>query len=107
MEHSIQKQFGNRLRELRKSKGLRQEDMTQFGVGYKYYQSIEGGKTNVTLKTIQKLARAFDVRVADLFQLPGAPQEVEEVLVLIMPLLSAGEKKKLRKVKVFLEEILE
>ena len=107
MEGSIQKQFGTRLRELRKAKELRQEDMPQFGIGYKYYQSIEGGKTNVTLKTIEKLAKAFDVRIADLFQLPGAPQEVEEVMALIMPLLSAGEKRKLRKVKVFLEEILE
>ena len=59
--------IGKRVRQLRTEKGLRQEDMCEFGFDYKYYQRIEYGEKNLTLKTLNKLAKAFDVPVAELF----------------------------------------
>ena len=59
--------MGKRVRQLRTEKGLRQEDMCEFGFDYKYYQRIEYGEKNLTLKTLNKLAKAFDVPVAELF----------------------------------------
>jgi transcriptional regulator with XRE-family HTH domain len=60
--------LGNRLRELRKCRNLRQLDMESLGLSYKYYQRLESGQVNPTLITLHKLAAAFDVAVYDLFR---------------------------------------
>lgn len=60
--------FGNRLRHLRKTRKLRQLDMEDLGLSYKYYQRLESGQVNPTLLTLHKLASAFEVSVYDLFR---------------------------------------
>ena len=66
-EHLLQA-LGNRLRHLRKTRKLRQLDMEDFGLNYKYYQRLESGQVNPTLLTLHKLASAFEVSVYDLFR---------------------------------------
>jgi transcriptional regulator with XRE-family HTH domain len=66
-EHLLQ-DLGNRLRHLRKARNLRQLDMEDFGLSYKYYQRLESGQVNPTLLTLHKLASAFEVSVYDLFR---------------------------------------
>lgn len=58
---------GKRVRELRIARGLKQEDMCQVGFDYKYYQRIEYGEKNLTLKTLNKLAEGLGVPVSELF----------------------------------------
>jgi transcriptional regulator with XRE-family HTH domain len=60
--------FGNRLRCLRKERKLRQLDMEEFGLSYKYYQRLEAGQVNPTLLTLHKVATALDVSVYDFFR---------------------------------------
>jgi len=65
------KRLGKRIQELRKRRGLRQEDMEEFGIPYKYYQRIESPGShpvNVTLKTLMKIAKALEVEVSELFK---------------------------------------
>jgi transcriptional regulator with XRE-family HTH domain len=69
----ILQDLGNRLRELRKCRNLRQLDMESFGLNYKYYQRLESGQVNPTLVTLQKLAAAFDISVHDLFRPMSQP----------------------------------
>jgi transcriptional regulator with XRE-family HTH domain len=57
--------FGRRIRELRLQAGLTQEDMMERGFSLRHYQRIEAGRS-VTLQTLWKLARAFDVEPRDL-----------------------------------------
>ncbi len=59
---------GKRVRELRIARGLKQEDMCQFGFDYKYYQRIEYGEKNLTLKTLNRLAEGLGVPVSELFR---------------------------------------
>ncbi len=66
-DEQLMQSVGTRARQLRIAKGLRQEDMCQFGFEYKYYQRIEYGEKNLTLKTLNKLAKAFDIPVSELF----------------------------------------
>jgi transcriptional regulator with XRE-family HTH domain len=64
------KRLGKRIQELRKKRGLRKEDMEEFGISYKYYQRIESPGSypvNITLKTLLKIAHALEVEVSDLF----------------------------------------
>jgi transcriptional regulator with XRE-family HTH domain len=63
--------LGRRLREIRLNKGLRQQDLQDRGMSYKYYQRIEGGKVNPTLRSLEKLAFALGVSVFDFFHNPG------------------------------------
>ncbi len=65
-DERLMRMVGKRVRELRLARGLKQEDMCQFGFEYKYYQRIEYGQKNLTLKILNRLAKAFGVSVSDL-----------------------------------------
>ena len=57
---SIQKKFGDRLRELRKQKGLSQEGLAfKSGLHRTYISDIERGSRNVSLKNIEKISKAL------------------------------------------------
>jgi transcriptional regulator with XRE-family HTH domain len=68
--------LGRRLREIRLKKGLRQQDLQERGMSYKYYQRIEEGKVNPTLRSLEKLAFALGVSVFDFFQNPSRKKEL-------------------------------
>jgi len=62
--------LGRRIKKLRQKKGLRQEDMEDFGIAYKYYQRIESPGSrpaNITMKTLLKIAKALEVEPYQLF----------------------------------------
>lgn len=60
----------NRIRELRKQQGLRQEDLADLlGVTRQTINAIENNKYNPTLELAMKLARLLRVRVEELFLL--------------------------------------
>ena len=67
-EEAVLHDLGDRLRDLRRARQLRQLDMEGLGLSYKYYQRLEAGQVNPTLMTLQKLADAFEVSVYDLFR---------------------------------------
>ncbi len=68
IKEAVLQELGDRLRDLRRSRKLRQLDMKGLGLSYKYYQRLEPGQVNPTLMTLQKLAEAFEVSVYDLFR---------------------------------------
>lgn len=59
--------LGQRVRLLRTERGLTQEDMMDFGFSVRFYQRIEAGKP-ISMKTVLKLANAFEVSLAKLFE---------------------------------------
>jgi transcriptional regulator with XRE-family HTH domain len=67
LSEDVLQNFGNTLRQLRKARHLRQLDMEDFGLSYKYYQRLEAGRVNPTLLTMYKLALALEVPVCDFF----------------------------------------
>ena len=99
--------IGNRLRVLRKERGLRQEDMEKFGISYKYYQRIEAGKVNVTLKTLEKIAKAFGVDPSDLLAVPLAKSpEINEMIASITDIIKTDDRKSAKKVSLFIKEFM-
>jgi len=63
----ILNKFGNRIKEIRHSKSMSQDELAfQTGIDRGQISKIEKGKVNVTLETIEKLARALDVNLKDL-----------------------------------------
>ena len=68
---TVSRKLGRKIQELRKAKGLKQEDMENFGIPYKYYERIESPGThpvNMTLKTLMKIADALDAELSDFFE---------------------------------------
>lgn len=58
----------NRIKELRRKKGLRQEDVARkLGVTRQTIIAIENDKYNPTLELAMKLARLLDITVEELF----------------------------------------
>lgn len=62
------KLFGERVRQLRKQRGLSQEDFASLsGIDRSYMGHIERGEKNVTIIKIFLLAEALQVGVEELF----------------------------------------
>lgn len=56
--------LGNNLKRIRAKKNLSQGDIARrLGIGHGFVCNIENGKTNPTLSTITKLAKALDVSI--------------------------------------------
>jgi transcriptional regulator with XRE-family HTH domain len=106
----IKKQLGLRLKELRLSKGLKQEDLEKWEFSYRYYGQLERGLVNPTIETLTKLCDIFNVTLADLFLFmndnKNPSDEKEQVIVKLAKLLKDNRKIKINKLKIFLDEIL-
>lgn len=65
----ITKRFGERIRTLRKARGLSQEKFALLiDMDRTYYASVENGKRNVSINNIDKIARGFGVSLEELFK---------------------------------------
>jgi transcriptional regulator with XRE-family HTH domain len=64
----IKKKFGERVRLLRNDKGWSQEKLALVAdLDRTYIPSIEKGNRNVSITVIEKIAKAFDLKISDLF----------------------------------------
>ena len=64
----VQREFGSRIRELRKSKGLSQEEFSfACELDRTYVSQVEQGRRNISLQNIKAMADALQVPVAELF----------------------------------------
>lgn len=65
---TVQKAFGNRLRELRQEQCLTQEELAyRAGLNRTYVGDIERGEKNITLGSMDKLAKALGIKLRDFF----------------------------------------
>jgi transcriptional regulator with XRE-family HTH domain len=63
----LSSRFGNNLRKVRLAKGISQENLAELANLHRtYVSSVERGERNVTLETIEKLAKALGVSMAKL-----------------------------------------
>jgi transcriptional regulator with XRE-family HTH domain len=69
-------QLGERIRELRRRRGLSQEALADAaGLDRTYISSCERGKRNVSLLTLYRIAAALDVKPSALLVPPGQDDE--------------------------------
>ena len=65
----IKKDFGERVRNLRKQSGLSQEKFAlKISMDRTYYASVEAGRRNISLENIKKIADGFGVSLSQLFE---------------------------------------
>ncbi len=64
----LHKDFGKRIQELRRERGMTQEDLAgEVGVDRSYMGFLERGEKNATLDKIGKIAKAFRIKLKELF----------------------------------------
>lgn len=67
MAADVKVRFGERLREVRREKGISQERLAELADLHRtYVSSVERGERNVTITTIEKLAAALGVPMTEL-----------------------------------------
>jgi transcriptional regulator with XRE-family HTH domain len=65
----IKHAFGRRVRQLRKKRKWSQEKLAEMsGLHWTYIGQVERGERNLTLQSIESIARALRMKIADLFQ---------------------------------------
>ncbi len=61
--------FGERIKQLRLSKGLSQEKFAiSIDMDRTYYASVENGKRNISIVNIEKIAKGLDISLEELFR---------------------------------------
>jgi transcriptional regulator with XRE-family HTH domain len=59
--------LGQRIKQLRKSRGRTQEDMIGFGFSARHWQQIEAGRP-ITIKTLLRICGTFGVHAEELIK---------------------------------------
>ncbi|MFR6141774.1 MAG: helix-turn-helix domain-containing protein [Finegoldia sp.] len=63
------KKFGERVKDLRKKRGLSQEKFAlQINMDRTYLASVEAGNRNISLRNISKIAKGFGIPISELFE---------------------------------------
>jgi len=66
---NIKNKFGTRIKALRKERGISQENLAlKAELDRTYIPSIEKGDRNVSIVVIEKLAKAFDIKISELME---------------------------------------
>lgn len=66
---NISKQFGKKVKEVRFKQGLSQGDVARrLNLHRSYISGIERGVRNPSLKVVQKIAKALEIKVSDLLK---------------------------------------
>jgi len=67
-KQAVLMRFGRRVRDIRESRGISQERLGEFAKLHRtYIGMIERAEKNITLVNIEKIARALNLSVGDLF----------------------------------------
>jgi transcriptional regulator with XRE-family HTH domain len=76
--------LGRTLRDLRKRRGLRLADLAEeSGLSASFLSQVEGGRSDISVGRLMRIAQALHVRMTDLVELPPPPER---------PLVRAGER---------------
>ena len=103
----MQERVGRRVRELRKARGLTQEQAAEkAGTNVKYFGAIERGEVNLTLVTVGKISAALDVPPRDLFDHDEPATDDREMIgELVAAVLERGDDEKVARLRAFLENV--
>lgn len=64
--HILEK-FGNKMQEVRKSKGVTQEELAaRLSMHRTYIGLVERGERNPTIRTLYKIVKALDIKASDI-----------------------------------------
>ena len=108
MTNPILIKFGKRVRELRKSQGLSQQKLAlKTGLHYTYIGAVERGERNLSLQSMEKIAKGLKVNITEFFPSPQTLSPKGQVIEKIVNLLRHKELKVLQLVLRVTKTIIE
>lgn len=76
------KKIGDRIRTLRKSHGLSQEDLAELTELHPtYIGEIERATVNPSIISLQKIARALNMTLSEIFDIPSKKEEEKSLIL--------------------------
>lgn len=68
---NFQKRVIKRIKQLRESKNMTQEDMEEgvYGINVRTYQRIETRATDITMKNLYKISKKLNVDIREFFEI--------------------------------------
>lgn len=109
---AARKLFGARIKEIRKERGMTQEDVAKIvNIEPTSYSRFERGERSATLDTIEKIAGALSVGLKDLFEFgalpsPSPEQTVEEAKEECVRLLDEASEEEIKMLKIIMRAVL-
>ena len=83
--YSAKMNIGDNIKRTREAKSLSQKEViTAIGMGAAQYSRIENGKTDPSVSTLDKIAKALGVSLSELFAIEANLQEVSSLDKTIM-----------------------
>lgn len=81
----IKKLIGDRIRDLRKRKGLSQEELGwKAKLHYTYIGGIERGEKNVSIITLSKIAKGLGISLNEIFNFPADIKDPDKLKASIL-----------------------
>jgi len=100
-------QLGKRIQAIREKRGITQEQLEEkAGINAKYISAVECGQRNVTIKTLDKIAKGLDVELYELFLFSYELQSEKAVKKALDSLMKEADTKTLNLCLDFLEKAL-
>ncbi len=100
--------FGKRIRGLRRSKDLTQEQLAELaGISLQNMGEIERGKGNPTLVTVEKLSSALGEDLSSIFDLGSSVLTKDQIIEELTSLLSGATKEQAQAILVVAQVILQ
>jgi len=95
--NSLLAKLGKKVRELRKTQKLSQKKLAQkAGLHYTYIGAVERGERNLSLRSMEKIAKGLKVNIAEFFPSPQTLSPKGQVIEKIVNLLRHKELKVLQ-----------
>lgn len=99
--------LGKRIQAIREKRGLTQEELEEkTGVNTKYISAIECGQKNVTIKTLEKIAKGLNIELYELFLFSEEFESEKVVKKAIQSLIKEADVKSLNLCLDFLRKAL-
>lgn len=90
--NNIKKLLGRRIHELRKSKNLTQEELAEkIGIGTPNISYFETGRFSPAIETLEKIAKALDVEIYELYMF-NPLKSAEEIRAELEKVIYSDEK---------------
>ncbi|MFC6330998.1 helix-turn-helix domain-containing protein [Paenibacillus septentrionalis] len=112
MSNNILKLVGSKIRDLRKEKGLSQEQLGEIaGFHFSYIGGIERAEKNISLLNLAKIADALDTEIYELFsytrliKVSDHTGSKEDEINKILELLSSRNMNDIRKARLIIKEV--
>ncbi len=83
---------GKKIQRIREKRGITQEQLEEkTGINAKYISAVESGQKNVTIKTLDKIAKGLEIEIYEIFLFPYEVQSEKAVRKALDSLLKEAD----------------